>query len=257
MKHFLFLFFIPFLLNAQESIIPLITDRPDQTESSVTVPLNSLQIETGVLLENNKTGFSEQKSFVYNSTLLRYGLGKNLELRLGFEYLGEENKSLNSDSSNTISGFGPLNAGFKFKITEEEDWKPEIALIGAIDLPFTASSYFKPNYTALNFVFCFSHSISEKITVAYNLGTTLEGIKSISEYIYSFSINCGLTERVGTFIESYASFSSAHSPAHMLDGGITYLFWPQLQLDVYGGVGINKQAPDRFVGAGFSYRLPE
>jgi hypothetical protein len=37
-------------LSAQE----LVTDRPDQTESAVTVPLNSLQIETGFVYESLK-----------------------------------------------------------------------------------------------------------------------------------------------------------------------------------------------------------
>ena len=82
--------------GAQNEIPKLITDRPDQTESSAVVPLLSWQIETGFVLENFENSFLMQQSYAYNTTLLRYGLLKNFELRLGFEYLGEkeENKTM-------------------------------------------------------------------------------------------------------------------------------------------------------------------
>lgn len=60
----------------------LVTDRPDQTESSVTVPKGSLQIESGFLL-----GYSEENRFstrdlLLPTTLFRIGLTNNLELRI-------------------------------------------------------------------------------------------------------------------------------------------------------------------------------
>ena len=42
--------------NEQNDAPELITDRQDQTESAAVVPHNSLQIETGFLLENYKNG---------------------------------------------------------------------------------------------------------------------------------------------------------------------------------------------------------
>ena len=44
-----------FSANAQDtsSADNLVTDRPDQTESALTVPKNHLQIETGAAYENN------------------------------------------------------------------------------------------------------------------------------------------------------------------------------------------------------------
>ena len=83
------LVFLSVLCEAQDKAPELITDRPDQTESSSVVPLKSLQIETGFVLENDETDNTRQKSFAYNTTLLRYGLFDNMELRLGLEYLGD------------------------------------------------------------------------------------------------------------------------------------------------------------------------
>jgi hypothetical protein len=114
MRVFLIFFLIAFslIVKAQYETIELITDRPDQTESSAAVPHKSLQIETGFVMENNETEFIEQKSFAYNTTLLRYGLLENFELRLGLEYLGEEVFIKNTDTTNTYSGLSPIYAGF-------------------------------------------------------------------------------------------------------------------------------------------------
>ena len=55
----------------------IITDRPDQTESANTVPKNTLQLETGFIMEQN----GDIKNYAYNTSLLRYGLFDNFELR--------------------------------------------------------------------------------------------------------------------------------------------------------------------------------
>ena len=44
----------PTFIKAQDNGAELITDRPDQTESSAVVPRKLLQIETGFLMENNE-----------------------------------------------------------------------------------------------------------------------------------------------------------------------------------------------------------
>ena len=89
----------------------LITDRPDQTESSVVVPHKSLQIETGFVQENKETSIVNEKAFGYNSTLLRYGLLANFELRLGLEYLAYEIESKHTTFSERASGISPLYTG--------------------------------------------------------------------------------------------------------------------------------------------------
>ena len=44
---------------------------------------------------------------------------------------------------------------------------------------------------------------------------------------------------------------------HGFDGGISYLIRPTVQLDVFGGPGLTDAAPDWFVTAGISFRLPQ
>ena len=151
------------------------TDRPDQTESSSVVPVKSLQIETGCLLEGDESSSNKQKSFVYNTTLLRYGLFDRLELRIGLSYLSEETQIKNTDTINTITGFSPLYTGFKIYIIEGNGWLPEIAFLGGLVLPLTAQEEFKTPYPSPVMRFAFSHQLNKRFSLGYNLGAEWSG----------------------------------------------------------------------------------
>ncbi|MBN2262439.1 MAG: hypothetical protein JW735_05965 [Prolixibacteraceae bacterium] len=120
MRRILFsaIFFVSSLIvTAQNEGFELVTDRPDQTESSAVVPKNALQIESGFILEQETPNLLNEKHFTYNTTLMRYGLFNNFELRLGFEYLGNTiiynlqfdvsaGLGINKNSPNSFIGFG-------------------------------------------------------------------------------------------------------------------------------------------------------
>ncbi|MBW6492747.1 MAG: transporter [Lentimicrobium sp.] len=242
-------------VRAQVEVPELITDRPDQTESSAVVPYKSLQIETGFLMENDKAEFIKQKSLTWNTTLLRYGLLDNLEIRMGLDYSHKRIEIKNTDTTNTFSGFSPVYAGFKVKITDEKGYMPEIAFLGGLVLPFTANDDFKPAYTAANIRFAFTHTLSERFSLGYNLGAEWDGETAIPGYFYSLAVGIGLTDHLGMFVESYGVMPEEGEPEHLFDAGFTYLLLPNLQLDISGGIGLNKISTDNFLSLGVTYRL--
>ena len=79
------------------------TDRPDQTEASVVLLKNMLQIESG---------FTFQEEEVFN-TLFRYGISEKFELRLNTNYL-----LLDSPDGKNIPSprFGDIEIGAKIQI---------------------------------------------------------------------------------------------------------------------------------------------
>ena len=241
--------------KTQDPMSELVTDRPDQTESSAVVPHKSLQIETGFVMENNETNLIEQKTFTYSTTLLRYGLLENFELRLGLEYLGEKVLIKNNDTTNTFSGLSPVYTGFKVKVNEEDGWKPEIALLGGIKSPFTANEHFKLSHTAGIIRFALAHTLSDRFSLGYNLGAEWDGESVITRYFYSFALGIAINTNLAMFVESFGLVPEEGDAEHLLDAGLTYLILPNLQMDVSGGIGIHN-APDSFVSFGFSFRLP-
>lgn len=255
LKLILLFLVISVIVSAQNIVPELITDRPDQTESSSVVQHKSLQIETGFVVENNETDFVKQKSFAYNTTLLRYGLLKNFELRLGIEYLGEKLLIKNTDITNSITGISPIYAGFKVKIADEDAWKPEFAILGALILPFTANTDFKPDYSAANIRLAFSHTLSDRFSLGYNIGAEWDGETPVPNYFYSLALGIGITEKIGMFVEGFGLISENGSAEHLLDAGFTYLVLPNFQLDVSGAIGLNNFAPDNSISLGLTYRL--
>lgn len=244
------------VVHGQSQTPPLVTDRPDQTESSSTVPKHFLQIETGFILENNTTDLMRDKSFTYNTTLLRYGLLDNFELRLGLDFLGNQITKKRTDYSQNTAGFSPLYAGFKVKVVEESGLRPDIAFLGGLELPFTASSDYQPSYTAPSMRFAFSHTLSNRLSLGYNLGAEWDGETAFPGFFYSVALGIDLIENLGLFVESFGTIPEAGTTQHQLDAGFTYLISPNFQVDISGGIGLNDAAPDNFVSIGLTYRIP-
>ena len=165
----------------------MITGRPDQTESAEVVPHGSLQIETAFVRELNKIGEVSYVDYAFNSTLLRYGLLKPLELRLGIEYLGER-VDYSLDEPMTISGLGGLFPGVKYKILDEDGPKPGIAVLTNQVFPFTADDRYKTDHTATGLRLALSQSLSDKLTCGYNLGAEWDGNSDAVAWFYSVSM---------------------------------------------------------------------
>jgi hypothetical protein len=86
---------------SQEEVPPLVTDRPDQTESSVTVPFRALQFEMGGFIEMDKT--DELESYG------RYSTDEDPDHRMdaGITYLLTPNLQLDASAGMGISEAAP------------------------------------------------------------------------------------------------------------------------------------------------------
>jgi len=247
--------------DAKKDYGSIITDRPDQTESPTVVPKSFLQIETGFFYETVETESGslkvKNKSTALNTTLLRYGLLDNLELRVGFDFT-EQSRELNGNKLNNIaSGFSPLLLGAKIGVTKEKGLLPEIGFLGHINLPFLASNDYKPENTGVDFRFSFAHTLSEKSSLAYNLGMAWGDDSPEASYIYTLVYGYSITNNLGTYIEVYGDFpENSNASKHRWDAGLTYLIKDNIQLDVFGGTGITQNIQDLILSAGISIRIP-
>lgn len=231
------------------------TDRPDATESSSSMQQGEFQVETGFILTKfDGPDNIEITNYTYNNTLLRYGLLKNLELRVGWNILGVE-FSRSRMEEHIETGFTPFLTGVKIGITEEKGLLPEMALLGHVYFPFTASKQYKPDNTAVDFRFAFSHTLSEKSILAYNLGAQWQPNSAEMEYLYTASYSYKFTKKFGGYAEIYGELPEHYEARHYIDGGLTYLISNNFQLDAYVGTGLNNNQKILF-GTGFSFRIP-
>jgi len=257
----LFTLMFTLIANAQEEQVAkeygaIITDRPDQTESSALVPKLFLQVETGALYETLELHNIKSKTTTFNTTLLRYGLLDNLELRVGFSNSEIKQEFNGNNLSDVVSGFSPLSIGVKIGVTGEKGLLPEIAFLSHINFPFLASQDFKTKSTSIDFRFSFAHTLSEKSSLGYNIGMFWDGDITTANYIYTIAYGYSISEKVGTFLEIYGDLPEDSHFNHLWDAGFTYLINDNIQLDISGGTGITQNVQDLHLSAGISFRLP-
>ncbi|NOR29201.1 MAG: hypothetical protein GQ540_11805 [Lutibacter sp.] len=236
--------FISTWFNAQE----IVTDRPDQTESSITVEKGALQIESGVNFENSNN--HAIKSIVGPSTLVRYGISNGIELRFVSQY--ESTKIELIGSSVDYSGFNDLEIGTKVQLFKKENKNIEIAFLSHLILPTAKTNLTTSNFGVINKL-AISHVISNKIGLGYNIGYDL--IEKQSALTYSLAFGIALSETIGFYIEPYGSWGESNIFENNFDIGFTYLLNNNFQLDVSYGKGLNNDM--EYVSAGFSWKIPK
>jgi hypothetical protein len=178
-----------------------------------------------------------------------------MELRLGLEYLGDQSTIKSSGVISSSGGLSPLYTGFKIKVREEAGILPEIAFLGGLVLPFTAQNDYMTDYTAVNMRFSLSHTLTERLSIGYNLGAELDGESPAPAYYYSFVIGIGVSSKIGAYLESYGLMPETGNAEHLVDAGVTYLLLPTLQLDCSAGLGLNENAIKNFISLGLTYRI--
>lgn len=228
----------------------LITDRPDQTESAAIVPKGSVQLETGPYLILND---GNEREWSYNTLLARIGLLSWIELRLQGAYEGYRYEWEGGSAS--AKGLAPLIIGAKVKLLEEKGRVPQTALMYHITLPGTGGKSFQVDFAEHELRANFSHTLSDKLELAYNLGAQWQELKE-ADGMYTLSFAYDLGDKVGVFAEAFGFLIEDEQNKHSIDVGITLLARPNLQLDAYLGRGLTENANDWLFGGGFSWRIP-
>jgi hypothetical protein len=242
----------------------LITDRPDQTESSSVVARGRVQLETGVVTSHDDERGVEIDTTAVGGTLVRIGLTNRVEARVGWN--GYVDTEIEMDGFEfDDSGAADTSLGSKIYLVEEAGRRPECALIVAASLP-TGDDEISSNRVDPDFRFSCSNGLTERLSIGYNLGTeweTEEGDDgdrdTLSSAIYTAALGIGISERFGAYVELFGDMglSASGGPAHSFNGGVTWLLSDRLQLDASGGVGLSSAADDWFLGTGLSVRFPE
>ncbi len=242
----------PVVSSAQEAD-PMITDRPDFTESASTVSPGRFQFEMGYTF--TRAGQEDRHNF--GELLARVGILTWLEGRLGlnsFSQLRAPGADREGLEDLTISAKAVLYR----KPRESSAAVPQVALLFGVDLP-TGESGFGENELQPGVKVAFDFQLTERVNLGSNLGWAYlfsddqrfhQGVATV---VLGYSISDPLT----TYVEWYGLFPENRGGGsnHYVNGGFAWRFRPQLQLDWRIGVGLQDPDPNWFTGAGLSFRL--
>jgi hypothetical protein len=209
----------------------LITDRPDQTESSSTIAKGSLQIESGIVLAFE--GEAGTRQLLAPTTLFRYAPVNNFELRVvsQFESVKEQ------QSTNSLNGISDLEVGAKLQVFKKEYVNIEVAFLSHAVLPTGTFSADKKDVAVVNKI-CFSHRINAAMELGYNFGYNINP-QTENDLTYSIALGVAINDKLGLYIEPYGDVIAVENHISNFDAGFTYLAKENVQLDFSFGTGIN------------------
>lgn len=231
---------------------PLVTDRPDFTESAVTVTPGRWQLELGYTFARS----GDEKRHSFGELLIRVGALSWLEARLGLNSfalvdLPEEDRD----------GLENLSLGAKARLfTPAPDGSglaPETALLFGMVFP-TGSPEIGDDGTQPAAALALGWSLSEWLSLGSNVGWRYAtGEERFHQFLASVSAGFAIDARVGGFAEYYGLYpgSAGGSGTHFLDTGLTLLVGPNVQLDWRIGIGLVEPHPNWFTGLGIGFRL--
>jgi len=218
---------------------PLITDRPDFTESPVAVPQGSVQLETGLTLEHA----DGVRAAAGPEALLRWSPTNGIEIRL------QSPDYVRTDAQNGFTDFG---IGLKYELGSFASW--DVGAIASVDLP-TGHAALSAGGPQPALTVAAARALGEAWSLGTQLSATKPGDSGGVHLLSTFVVGRALSDTVGAFAELAADREPGGSGAALFHGGLTLGLSPSVQLDLHGALGLGGHAPDRIIGLGFSTRL--
>jgi hypothetical protein len=195
-------------------------------------------------------GDGAQRTSSYPETLLRVGLTKRVEARVGVP-----NWTIARADGQTASGFGDLYLGTKIQLGPLP-WGFDASIIPAITIPMGANRI-SSNRVDPEVKLTWAHGISEKWAVSGMFAAYLPTINGQHIFTWQPTISFVrvLTDRLETFFEYSGEFPKDGPSRQVFHHGLIYSLTPRNQLDVHYGVGLTRETPDFFIAFGYTFRI--
>ena len=231
---------------------PIITDRPDFTESAVTVATGLTQIEAGQTF----TREASTNSMAVGELLVRRGLARRVELRVAVN-----SYTIESHGDTRARGFEDAGIGAKISLMDAGEgarrWQPALAAIVGASVPTGASPY-RSRHVLPEVKMLAAWDLTDRVAFSANgnWSASDDAIRIHNEWSGSASFGFSLTDKLGAYTEYYAFGENAGGwqRRQFVNGGVTYQITHMFQLDARAGVGPSPSRRDYFAGLGFSRR---
>ena len=228
-------------------------DRPDVTESPITVAKGYFQLETDLVKFSTKkvngVTFKETDFTVMN---LKYGISKSIDLQLVIESI-VITKAISPGFKETRIGSGDMTFRIKKNIFGNDEGKYALAVMPFINIPAGR----KDSRFSAGIVVPLSVSIGNDWEVGTQLQTTLvreeSNKKLIAENLFSLTAGHTFWNNFDFFIETVI-INSQKQWSLFGNSGITYTYNPNLKMDAGFYLGLTGSNMKTYF-LGLSFRI--
>ncbi|MCQ2208173.1 MAG: transporter [Paludibacteraceae bacterium] len=239
-------------LNAQEveptTEVEMSADRPGASTGTGIVGKYKFQWETGFGYERNNIDHAGEHTYTLNTSLFRFGLSENAELRLGVD---AQYSKANGES---YGGLCPLSVGTKVKLFDGYKALPKIGLLCNLTIPSGKTEYYC-NYVAPQVYLLFDNDITDKFSIGYNVGAEWDGESANPNTFFALCLGFSFTDKFGAFVENYGYFNTESKPVWLTEFGVSYQVAPRVQLDLAGDLNLKEPGKNYAVSFGVAWLI--
>jgi len=227
------------------------SDRPGISIGLSTVGKNVFQIQTGPIFGNIKFEEDGETNILAESTVIRFGLTRNVEVSTAFTLSRDKIKSANGET--TLSGLSQADVGFRVNLYEGGGLVPAVGFQSRLKLNILSKA-FNPDHLGIECLLVTSQELTSYLSLTTNWGAIWNGRSADPRGVYTINLSFPIGDKLGGFVENFGSVKSNDFNTSF-DAGVAYLVNNDLQLDISGGYGKNDGISDYFVDFGLSWRF--
>ncbi len=256
------------LLNPtpKERMRAMSTDRPDVTESPITVDAGHYQIEMdliGITYDRDTSGAANTRTLSYTapSINLKAGLFNNVDLQFVIEpYNWERVEDRVAGTLSRNSGFGDMQTRLKVNLWGNDGGKTALAVMPWVKWPTASASLGNGSVEGgviVPFGFGLPYDWEVGMMAEFDIIRNAAGGGHHLEAVNTIAVGRGIVEDLGGYLEfiSVASAESGADWAGVVAAGLTYGLNENTQLDAGVNVGIVEAADDVRPFVGLSWRF--
>jgi Putative MetA-pathway of phenol degradation len=223
----------------------IVTDRPDVTNSSLVVPVGSLQSENGVNFSTRGVG----QIIDGTNTRWRLGIASCLEVLVDLPTYSTTVRGSGS------SGFSDVSPAIKWQVSPLPG-KVDASLVFGVGLPTgTVEIAGRGAQPYLQIPWSWElhdgWGVSGMLTEFFRPSDVV--IRRTTEA--TFAIEKNVTGKMSLFVEYVGDYPETARPSQLLNSGGLYRLSPTQQVDFHVAFGLNRNAPSYIVGVGYSFRF--
>ena len=232
---------------AQDELPTVVSDRPGHTWGADVMQHRKIGWDNGFAFESAADG---TRTFTLNSTILRYGLFQNMELRVGTDFLLYDNQA-----AVPTFGIAPLSVGAKIKFNEGSGLIPSVGFLAELKSPHVGSKDLLPSHLAPAMYAIVEHSIGERFSISYNAGLEWDGETATPTTFLAFALGYNFSQSLGAFVETYNYLHPEEANQYMTEFGLTWLVSRRVQLDVEADLDFKNLGKYYSIGAGVAWLI--
>ena len=246
---FLFAFLLSLTFGfAQDEMPTVVPDRPGYTWGTDVTPHHKIIWDHGFGYEKTP---EDGSTFTLSSSLLRYGLFENMELRVGTDFMMYNN----GNAKEPTFGFSPLTIGTKLKVYEGSGILPSVGLLAEVKSSHVGSKDLLPSHLAPSMYLIFENTVTDWFGICYNVGEQWDGESAMPTTFLGLCLYFNFNDQFGAFVDSYNYLNSVEGNQYMSEIGFTWLVSRRVQLDIECDFDLQNLGKYYAVGCGVSWMI--